>query len=207
VPRRTRVLVVEDDPVSRRLLELRLASAGYDAVVADDGDRGWEILESVEAPELAVVDWMLPGLDGIEICRRLRLRGSRRYVYVILLTSRELKADVVAGLEAGADDYVIKRFHWGELQSRLRTGERIVRLESRLAAKVEELEEALLQVKRLEGLLPICMHCKRIRDDANTWHSIESYIERHSEASFTHSLCRKCLREHYPAYADDEPVS
>ncbi len=148
----------------------------------------------------------MPGMDGLEICRRLRSREVLRYVYVILLTARDRAADVVAGLEAGADDYVTKPFDWNELHSRLRTGKRVQLLQSQLAAKVEDLESALAHVKTLQGLLPICMHCKRIRDDANTWHRLESYIEDHSNALFTHSLCRKCLEKHYPDYVDTGSV-
>jgi DNA-binding response OmpR family regulator len=200
---RKKVLIAEDDPVSRRLLESRLRAAGYEVVTAEDGARAWEVLERENAPELAILDWMMPLVDGPEICRRLREREPGRYVYVILLTARGRLDDLVAGLESGADDYVTKPFDWKELETRLRAGTRIQRLQSELAHKVKELESALAHVRTLQGLLPICMHCKSIRDDSNTWHQLETYIERHSNALFTHSLCRKCLATHYPAYAQD----
>ena len=198
-----KVLIGEDEPLSRRLLETRLISGGYEVVAAENGARAWDILESDDAPELAILDWMMPEIDGPEICRRLRGRESGPYVYVILLTARGRRADVIAGLESGADDYVTKPFDWAELETRLRTGKRILRLQSELAGKVAELESALAHVRTLQGLLPICMHCKSIRDDSNTWHRLETYIERHSNALFTHSLCRKCLATHYPAYAQE----
>ncbi|HEY7697804.1 MAG TPA: response regulator [Vicinamibacteria bacterium] len=198
-----KVLIAEDEPISRRLLESRLRSTGYEIVTAENGARAWEILESENAPELAILDWMMPELDGPEICRRLRKREPGRYVYVILLTARGRLDDLVAGLESGADDYVTKPFDWEELETRLRAGTRIQRLQSELAHKVTELESALAHVRTLQGLLPICMHCKSIRDDSNTWHRLETYIEQHSNALFTHSLCRKCLATHYPAYAQD----
>lgn len=198
-----KVLIAEDEPLSRRLLETRLTSGGYQVVAAENGARAWEILESDDAPELAILDWMMPELDGPEICRRLRGRESRSYVYIILLTARGRLDDMVAGLESGADDYVTKPFDWEELETRLRTGKRILQLQSELAGKVEELEKALAHVRTLQGLLPICMHCKSIRDDSNTWHRLETYIESHSNALFTHSLCRKCLATHYPAYAQE----
>jgi len=200
---RRKVLIAEDEPLSRRLLQTRLASDGYEVVAAEDGALAWGILESDDAPELAILDWMMPELDGTEICRRLRARESRTYVYVILLTARGRLTDVVAGLESGADDYVTKPFDWEELETRLRTGERILELKSELAGKVSELESALAEVQTLQGLLPICMHCNSIRDDSNTWHRLETYIESHSHALFTHSLCRKCLATHYPAYAQE----
>jgi sigma-B regulation protein RsbU (phosphoserine phosphatase) len=201
-----RVLIAEDDPLPRLLLGNRLTAAGYDVVAAENGKTAWELLARDDAPELAIVDWMMPDIDGLELCRRLRARRSRGYVYVILLTSRDSTADVVAGLEAGADDYVRKPFDWEELHTRLRTGSRMNLLRSELANKVEELQNALTHVKTLQGLLPICMHCKSIRDDSKTWHRLESYIEKHSNAFFTHSLCAVCLKRHYPEYAVEETL-
>jgi phosphoserine phosphatase RsbU/P len=199
-----KLLVAEDEPLSRRVLQSRLTSAGYDVVIAEDGARAWEILRSDDSLELAILDWMMPGIDGTEICRRLRAREPGNYVYVILLTARGKVADVVTGLEAGADDYITKPFEWDELRTRLRTGNRILQLRSDLEDKVEELELALAHVKTLQGLLPICMHCKSIRDDSNSWHKLESYIEEHSNAMFTHSLCQACMKLHYPDYVEDD---
>jgi DNA-binding response OmpR family regulator len=192
-----KVLIAEDDRVSRRLLQATLERLGYEVVAVEDGARAWEALRGGDAPRLAVLDWMMPELDGVEVCRRVRAESDPSYRYLILLTTRGQKSDVVEGLDAGADDYVTKPFDAEELHSRLRTGERILDLESALATKVEELEGALAHVKQLQGLLPICMHCKKIRDDRDTWHRIESYISDHSEATFTHSLCAECMAKHY----------
>lgn len=196
-----KILIAEDDSVSRRLLEATVVGLGYDVVSVGDGTRAWDVLQLEPNIQLAVLDWMMPGLDGVEVCRRLRSRGGA-YVYVLLLTAKDRKEDVVLGLEAGADDYVTKPFDVQELRSRLRAGERIVRLESGLAEKVRDLEDALAHVRRLQGLLPICMHCKKIRDDKDTWHKLETYIQQHSQAMFTHSLCTECLNRHYPEMAD-----
>ena len=196
-----RILIAEDEPVSRRLLEATLVRSGYEVDAVGDGERAWELLQSDRDIQLAVLDWMMPGLDGIEVCRRLRVRHGA-YVYVILLTARDRKEDVVVGLEAGADDYITKPFDPQELHSRIRAGERIVRLESGLETKVKELEAALAHVKQLQGLLPICMHCKKIRDDKATWHRLETYIQQHSQAMFTHSLCSDCLAHYYPERAE-----
>ena len=197
-----KILIAEDDSVSRRLLEATLIGLGYDVVSVGDGARAWESLQTERGIQLAVLDWIMPGLDGIEVCRRLRALGGP-YVYVIVLTAKDRKEDVVLGLESGADDYITKPFDAQELRSRLRAGERIVRLESGLAEKVDELEEALAHVKRLQGLLPICMHCKKIRNDRNIWERIEAYIEEHSEARFSHALCQECMRKHYPEVSED----
>src|SRR5262249_39923877 len=149
------VLIAEDDLIPRRMLRTALAGWGYQAEEASDGLEAWQALQRPDAPRLAVLDWMMPGLDGVEVCRRLRARPSPAPTYVILLTARGAKEDVVAGLEAGADDYVVKPFDREELRARLRVGQRVVELQASLAARVRELEGALAQVKRLQGLLPI----------------------------------------------------
>jgi response regulator RpfG family c-di-GMP phosphodiesterase len=122
-------------------------------------------------------------------------------VYLLLVTTKTRTEDIIHGLEAGADDYLTKPYDPQELRCRVKSGERLLRLEEALAGKVSELQEALSQVKQLQGLLPLCMFCKKIRDDSDTWHKLETYIERNSEALFSHSLCGDCRREHYPAPA------
>ena len=170
-------------------------------VSASDGDEAWERLRDKDGPRLAILDWMMPGRDGIEICRQLRREPRPSYVYLLLVTTKTRTEDIIHGLEAGADDYLTKPYDPQELRCRVKSGERLLRLEEALAGKVSELQEALSQVKQLQGLLPICMFCKKIRDDSDTWHRLETYIERNSEAIFSHSLCGDCRREHYPAPA------
>ena len=199
-----KVLIAEDEPITRRLLEESLRRVGFDVSTVCDGTAAWAALEQVDAPALAVLDWMMPGLDGLEVCRRVRARLHSRYVYVILLTSRSEREDRLSGLAAGADDFITKPCHPAELAARVRVGERILSLEARLDGKIRELEGALAHVKRLQGLIPICMHCKSVRGDQNTWQRVESYIQDHSDAVFTHSLCSHCLEVHYPA--DPEPT-
>jgi DNA-binding response OmpR family regulator len=196
-----RILIAEDDPTSRRLLEATLARDGYDVVSAADGDEAWDRLRAQDAPRLAILDWMMPGTDGIEICRRLRQEPRASYVYVLLVTTKTRTEDIIHGLDAGADDYLTKPYDPQELRCRIQSGVRLLRLEEALADKVRELQEALSHVKQLQGLLPICMFCKKIRDDSDTWHKLETYIERNSDAMFSHSLCGDCRREHYPVPA------
>jgi DNA-binding response OmpR family regulator len=196
-----RILIAEDDATSRRLLEVTLARQGHEVLSASDGDEAWERLHEKDAPRLAILDWMMPGRDGIEICRRLRREPRSSYVYLLLVTTKTRTEDIIHGLEAGADDYLTKPYDPQELGCRIQTGERLLRLEEALAAKVSELEDALSHVKHLQGLLPICMFCKKIRDDSDTWHRLETYIENNSSALFSHSLCEDCRREHYPAPA------
>jgi len=196
------ILIAEDDVVSRRALEATLKRWGHQVIATTDGAAAWEVLQRPDAPPLAILDWMMPEIDGVEVCRRARQlapggsAGPRadhhRCLYLILLTARGETEDVVAGLDAGADDYIVKPFKREELQARLNVGLRMVDLHQRLGRRLAELHDALGKVKHLQGLLPICTYCKRIRDDHNYWQQVESYIGSHSEARFSHSICPSC---------------
>lgn len=188
-----RVLVADDEPVSRTVVAAMLRKGGYQVQLAGDGEQAWAALQHPDAPLLAIVDWMMPGIDGVEICRRLRQIETPTPTYVILLTSRDAAADIVEGLSAGADDYVTKPPDEGELLARISVGARVIALQQTLADRVRKLEEALSKVKQLQGLLPICSYCKRIRDDQNYWQQVESYISVHSGVQFSHSYCPDCF--------------
>ncbi len=138
-----RILIADDDPISRAVLEASLRQMGHDVTAAADGQTAWEILER-EGIRLVIADWMMPGKTGLELLEAIRSRGERTYVYVILLTARGEKKDIVGGLAAGADDYVIKPFERGELMFRIRAGERIIRLEEELEARNEMLHRLAL---------------------------------------------------------------
>jgi len=189
------VLVADDDVVSARVLEATLKQWGHDVVVARDGLAAWDVLQSDDPPKLALIDWMMPGLEGPEVCRRARALGRAVPSYLILLTAKVESDDVVAGLDSGADDYVTKPFDRQELRSRLRVGERVVGLQQAMADRVNELEIALSQVKQLSGLLPICSYCKKVRDDKNYWQRVETYIVAHSHARFSHGICPDCWKD------------
>lgn len=191
-----RILVAEDDAVTRRLLEATLRRLGWEVVTASDGDAVWRMLSSVhgkDIPELVILDWMMPGLEGIEICRRLRATPGFELMYVILLTGRTEKDDLSAGLAAGANDYITKPFHPKELEARVRVGERMVKLQNSLAARVADLEAALDDVKKLQGLLPICSYCKKVRNQTDYWEQVESYLTSHSDVTLTHGICPDCF--------------
>ena len=193
-----RILIAEDDSVTRRILEASLERLGLDVIATEDGDAAWRVLETLKgknAPELVMLDWMMPGLEGIEICRRMRATPGFDLVYVILVTSRKDKQDLAEGLSAGANDYIAKPFDPGELIARVRAGERVVKLQSSLAARVTELEVAIAHVRRLQGLLPICSHCKKVRNEANYWERVDSYLSSHSDLEFTHGICPECSEE------------
>ena len=187
-----KILIAEDDAVTRRLLEASLSRWGYEVVVAADGGEAWERLQAPDPPQLIILDWCMPQIEGVQVCRQARQRPSLRSAYFILLTSRGAKMDIVRGLEAGADDYITKPFHPDELRARVQVGCRVLRLQQALADRVHQLEEALTSVKTLQGLLPICSYCKKVRDDQNYWHRVENYIAGHSEIRFSHGVCPDC---------------
>lgn len=127
-----KVLIAEDDPSANLLLKRLLFSWGFSIITAFDGTKAWEILQEEDVPQIAILDWMMPGMDGLEVCSRIRERekGREQYTYVIMLTGRSDKEDIVTGIDAGADDYIIKPFHKMELRARLQTGQRIIELQT-----------------------------------------------------------------------------
>jgi two-component system cell cycle response regulator len=136
-----KILIADDEAVSLKLLEARLRKWGYEVIAVRDGSEAWQVLAREGSPGLAILDWQMPGIDGLELCRRLRQLNREPYVYVILLTAKNRSEDVVAGLEAGADDYVAKPFDAHELQVRLRAGRRIIELCEQLVAAREVMSE------------------------------------------------------------------
>jgi sigma-B regulation protein RsbU (phosphoserine phosphatase) len=190
-----RILIAEDDAVSRRLLEATLIKFGHEVVVTADGAKAWAALQSKDAPRLAILDWMMPEIDGIEICRRLRRTPNTTPPYLILLTAKSNKSDVVTGLDAGANDYVTKPFDRAELRARVQVGISVLDLQASLADRVRELEAALEQVHQLRGLLPICSYCKNIRDGQNFWQRVENYLAQHADVTFSHGICPDCYRD------------
>ncbi|HVT92374.1 MAG TPA: diguanylate cyclase [Bryobacteraceae bacterium] len=135
------VLIADDSIISQRLLDAALRKWGYDVVCASDGETAWQILQSQDAPSMAILDWMMPHLTGPDVCRLVRLQQRDRYTYLLLLTARTLKEDLIEGMDAGADDYLTKPFDQQELQVRLRAGKRVVDLHSELLAAREALRD------------------------------------------------------------------
>lgn len=187
-----KILIAEDDPVSRTFLEVTLVKWGYDVITTCNGSEAWEAYQKT-APRIAILDWMMPGIDGAEVCRRVRAIDVKLPTYLILLTAKSEKPDIVAGLNSGADDYITKPFNRQELHARIKVGIRIAELQLSLSERVGELESALSKVNQLQGLLPICSYCKKIRDDQNYWQQVDSFISKHSHVAFSHSVCPACF--------------
>ena len=197
-----RVLIADDDRVTTTILTHALGAwRVFEASVAHDGESAWTAIRA-SAPHLVILDWMMPGLEGPALCRRIREDPSTAHLYVILLTARDSHQDLVSGLDAGADDYLVKPFDHEELRARLNVGARIVGLQRRLAERVAELEAAISTVKQLQGMIPICSYCKRIRSDRDDWEPLESYISEHSDAQFSHGICPPCLAREWANLPD-----
>jgi phosphoserine phosphatase RsbU/P len=172
-----KILIVEDDPDSRDLLKVLLELDGHDVTAAWNGLEGWQAFQTGEFP-VVLSDWVMPEMDGLELCRQIRASDRPSYSYVILVTALHGKSSYLQGMDAGADDFVSKPFDPDELKTRLIVAERIIGVQNR--------------VKHLEGILPTCMYCKKIRDEQNQWIGIESYISKRSRASFSHGICPGC---------------
>jgi len=186
------VLVVDDDPVSRAQLGALAQAAGYSVSTAQNGAEAWDFLQLARVP-VVISDWYMPELDGPELCRRIRARRTGAYVYFILVTSRGGKQQYLAGMDAGADDFIAKPVDPDELRARLTVAERILGLRHEL--------------QQLEVLLPICSYCKRIRNDNEEWEQLETYIERRFEAQLSHGICPECYVTHIQPQLDrgDQP--
>jgi sigma-B regulation protein RsbU (phosphoserine phosphatase) len=191
-----KILMADDNALERRVLQMALAHLGCEIVVCKDGSEAWSHLERPQGPTIAILDWMMPGFNGPEVCRRVRKSPASSFVYIVLLTSLDGTGNLVEGLEAGADDYIKNPFNIEELKARLHVGTRVLHLQENLRKRVEDLEEALTNVKRLQRLLPICSYCKKIRDDKNYWQQVDQYIVQHSETRFSHGFCPDCYEKH-----------
>jgi len=173
-----KTLIAEDHRDTRESLALLLRLDGYDVVEAASGLEAWDQFERNRFT-LVLSDWLMPHLDGLELCRRIRATERPYYPYVILLTALKGKDHFLQAMSAGADDFISKPFDADELRAKLHAAERIVTLQDR--------------VKRLEGILPTCMYCKKIRDESQTWVTIEEYITERSNAEFSHGVCPGCF--------------
>ena len=173
-----KVLAVEDDNVARAVLRRTLERLGHEVVEAKDGEDAWQAWLR-EKPRVAICDWQMPKLNGLQLCKRLRAQGGMDYVYFILLTATTDSAqNRRAAAEAGVDDFLTKPIDLSMLWARLRVAERILKYTT--------------QVHRLEEMMPMCSYCKKVRDDQNYWQQIESYINERTGTEISHSVCPEC---------------
>ena len=174
-----KILIAEDEPVSSRILQLTLEHFGHEVIAASDGRQAWERFDA-EPVRVIVSDWMMPDIDGIELCRRVRERPKTEYTYFILLTAIHTgRENLQKAMAAGVDDFLTKPLDREAIIMRLRVAERILDFTS--------------QIRTLKDLLPICMYCKRVRDDQDYWQQVESYIHTCTGTNFSHGICPECL--------------
>jgi len=191
-----KVLIAEDNRISSRILQIRLTKWGYEVVRASDGNDALEELTGNDAPQIAILDWMLPGIDGLEVCKQLRSLDGVEQPYIILMTDKATSENIVDGLNAGADDYLTKPFNDEELRARLHAGLRITQLQTALSQRITDLEFAMSKVRELQGLLPICSYCKTIRDDSAYWHQVTQYVSKDDHIPLAHDICPNCHEMH-----------
>ena len=207
------ILIVDDVSRNIQVLGTILRSEGYSLAFATSGPQALEIAASQHF-DLILLDVMMPGMSGFEVCQKLRETPLAAQAPVIFLTAKTAVEDIVLGFEAGAVDYVTKPFNAPELlarvnnQLRLQKNEELLRRQNVELKKLnDELQQTLQRIKSLEGMLPICMFCKKIRQEGGdpriqeSWMVLEAYIEQHSEAVFSHGCCPACMNDHFPKYA------
>lgn len=192
-----KILIAEDDYTTRLMLQVILEKWDYKVVTAENGKDALKEFGHHQ-PDIVILDWEMPVMSGLEACRWIRELDTRAPVYIMLLTGRSATQDIVEGLDAGADDYITKPFNESELRARIRVAERMMRIQDSLNSTVNELRSALEHVDTLQGVLPICMHCHQIRSDDEAWERLEKYIETHTMAKFSHSICPDCMAKYYP---------
>lgn len=195
-----RILIAEDNPTTMRLLESLLAKMGHIVSTVNDGLAAWHMLEhqSSDTPRIAILDWMMPRMQGPDLCRRARATPFPIQPYIILVTSRDSREDLIAGLKSGADDYLAKPFDHAELQARVQNGVRIMELQEALLEKAKQLDEFQAQVELLQSMLPLCPQCKKIKDDKSYWLSVDTYMIKHGSKNWTQGRCGACAAKTAP---------
>lgn len=195
-----KVLVVDDDADIRFATARIVRTAGYHVLEAAGGKQCMECVEK-ERPDLVLLDVVLPDADGTALCRQIKTDERLKGTFVVLISGHRVASDEQAeGLEGGADGYIARPIANRELLARVNAMVRILTAERERDRLILELREAIEKVKTLSGLLPICAHCKKIRDDKGYWNQVESHLSAHSELQFSHGICPECARKHYPEF-------
>jgi len=193
------ILVIDDTPNNLSVINQYLEDNGFEVMIARDGEDG--IIKAARGlPDLILLDIMMPGMDGFNTCIRLKKDAQTKDIPVLFMTALDGVEDKLKGFEAGGVDYIVKPFNEREAIARIKTHLKIRKLQQDLEEKNRQLQQAMTEIKKLEGIIPICSICKKIRDDKGYWSQLEAYFEEHSEAKFSHSLCQECAKKHYPDF-------
>lgn len=191
-----KILIAEDEFTTRMMVQVCLENWGYRVESVTNGNDAWAALQKPDAPHIAILDWEMPELDGVEVCRRVKELDAINPPYILLLTSRDSKTDIVKGFDAGADDYMTKPFNDNELRARVRVAERLVRTQSSLSESVAELKEALNQVEMLENGVEACHECQKIFSPYDgEWQGLGDILENGVDPRFIANTCPGCLKK------------
>lgn len=196
------VLIVDDVPKNLQVLGNILRKKDYNIAAATSGKQALDMVGNIN-PDLILLDIMMPDLNGYEVCEKLKANPTTKNIPVIFLTAKTETEDIVKGFNVGAVDYLTKPFESAELLARANTHIELKRARDKERELIVQLREALTRVKQLSGLIPICSRCKKIRDDEGYWQRVEEYLEAHSEAQLTHSLCPECVIKLFPEMSEE----
>lgn len=198
----TRVVIAANNRLTLQVLESTIEGWGYETMVVFDHRELADRMEQEVRPPLVILDGAMRDMDILSICRRIRLSSPAARPYIILLTPAA-DGQMLVDPSRGPDDLLGSPFTKKELRAHISTGMRILDLETELSELVVDLEHAASRIERLRGLLPICSHCKKIRDDRGYWNELERYISDHSDAEFSHAICPDCFSTYYPDVKDE----
>jgi sigma-B regulation protein RsbU (phosphoserine phosphatase) len=191
-----KILIAEDEFTTRMMVQVCLENWGYRVESVTNGNDAWAALQKPDAAHIAILDWEMPELDGVEVCRRVKEMDSVNPPYILLLTSRDSTPDIVKGFDAGADDYMTKPFNDNELRARVRVAERLVRTQSSLSESVIELKAALNQVEMLENGVEVCRQCQKIFSPYDReWHGFRDILENGADPRFIVNTCPECVKK------------
>jgi len=200
-----KVLIAADDVLTLQALESDANNLGYETILAFDDRAILHFMEQSDRPPMVILDSTLPCVDAAAVCRRIRLSSDGALPYIILISPGEPEGKKAFDPDSSPDDFISRPFTAGELHARISVGMRVIDLETDLKARLLDLNSAKRRIKKLSGLLPICYHCKKIRDDRGYWNELEKYITDHSDAEFSHAICPGCLSRYYPDVKDEYP--
>lgn len=191
--KRPKVLVAEDDPISARILQAFLEQLGYFPILASTGAEAWDIFEQ-DPVRLVISDWMMPGVfDGLGLCAKIRNRPRTPYTYFILLTANQTSTDNYSlATTAGVDDFLTKPLDRDTLRMRLRVADRILRFTA--------------EIRQLKELIPLCVYCRKVRDEGDYWERVETYIQKETGSRFSHGACPECYEREAAAAGTTTPA-
>lgn len=199
--RKNLILIVDDEPINITIAAKMLEKAGYLTIQTYKSTEAFDIAKK-EKPDLILLDIMMPELDGFDVCKQILSDKGTKDIPIIFLTALYDKKNIVKGLNCGGRDYLSKPFHKEELLARINTHIQLKNALEKQKKLIDELTGALEKINTLSGLLPICSHCKKIRDDQGYWQKVEFYIQANSECEFSHSICPDCIEKYYPKIAE-----